>query len=70
MSELLDQALEWIHWSGAGGVVSLRGWIYNHFFAAAIASPFNASLAFAIAYVLVLYLLAWGLYRRGWFLRV
>lgn len=68
-SEFLDEGLGWIRWSGAGGKVSLRAWIYDHVFAG-LASPYNASLLYAIAYVLVLYLLAWGLYRRGWFVRV
>jgi len=59
-SELLDEALGWAH---------CRGWLYNHLFAS-IASPYNASLLYALAYVLVLYLLAWFMYRRGWFVRV
>jgi predicted acyltransferase len=59
ISEGLDEVLEWMH---------VRGWIYTHLFAS-IASPYNASLLFAVAYVLVLYLCAWALYRRGWFVR-
>jgi predicted acyltransferase len=68
-SEFLDEALGWIHWTGAAGKVSLRAWIYDRFFAG-IAGPYNASLFYAIAYVLVLYLFAWALYRRRWFVRV
>jgi len=68
-SEFLDEGLGWIHWPGAGGSVSLRGWIYHHVFAG-LGGPYNASLIYAIVYVLVLYLFAWGLYRRGWFVRV
>ena len=34
-----------------------------------IASPKNASLMFAVANVLLLYLIAWIMYRRRWFLR-
>jgi predicted acyltransferase len=68
-SEFLDEALGWVHWSGPAGRVSLRGWIYSHIFAG-LGGPYNASLIFAIAYVLVLYLFAWFLYRRGWFVRV
>lgn len=68
-SEFLDEALNWIHWTGAAGRVSLRGWVYQHFFTG-FASPYNASLAYALAYVFVLYLAAWFMYRRRWFVRV
>jgi predicted acyltransferase len=67
-SEFFDQALGWIHWTGADGKTSLHGWIYNHVFAG-LGGPYNASLLYAIVYVLLLYLCAWGLYRRGWFVR-
>jgi predicted acyltransferase len=68
-SEFLDEALGWIHWTGAAGRVTLHGWLYEHLFAS-VASPYNASLLYAIAYVLVLYLASWVMYRRGWFVRV
>ena len=68
-SEFLDEALGWIHWTDGGGRVTLHAWLYSHCFAS-VATPYNASLLYAIAYVLVLYLFAWVLYRRGWFLRV
>jgi predicted acyltransferase len=68
-SEFLDEALTWIHWTGAGGRVVLRRWLYDHLFAG-IASPYNASLLYAITYVLVMLLFAWWLYRRRWFVRV
>lgn len=35
-----------------------------------IASPKNASLLHAVGYVLLMYVVAWGLARKGWFLRV
>ncbi len=68
-SEFLDEALSWVHWTAAGERVALRGWLYDHLFAS-LAPPYNASLLYAIAYVLVLYGLAWALHRRGWFVRV
>jgi predicted acyltransferase len=68
-SELLDQALSWIRWIGPTGPVVLRDVVYQNVFAA-WASPYNASLVYALAYVLVLYLFAWWLYARGWFVRV
>lgn len=47
----------------------LRPWIYSRFFAA-VAGPYNASLLYAMVYTLALYLVAWAMYRRGWFVRV
>ncbi|HTZ71424.1 MAG TPA: hypothetical protein VMB71_12290 [Acetobacteraceae bacterium] len=49
--------------------MSLRGWIYSHVFAS-LGGPYDASLIYAIAYVLVPWLFAWFLFRRGWFVRV
>ncbi len=48
---------------------SLGGWIYQNLFASR-ASPVNASLAFAISFVLVWLALMWILYRRKIFLRI
>jgi len=56
--------------SGADGTkVSLGSWIYSNLFAS-WASPVNASLAFAIAFVLVWLGLMWILYRRKIFIKV
>jgi len=52
-----------------GGGDSLGSWIYNHVFAS-WASPINASLAFAICFVLICFGLMWILYRRRIFLKV
>jgi predicted acyltransferase len=52
-----------------GSQISLGGWIYDHLFAS-WASPKNASLAFAIAFVLVWLGLMWVLYRRKIFIKV
>ena len=43
--------------------------LYTRFFAPA-ASPMNASLLWALSFTLLMYLLAWFLYWRRWFLRV
>jgi predicted acyltransferase len=51
-----------------GGDTSLGGWIYDHLFAS-WASPINASLAFALTFVLVCWVLMWILYRRKIFLK-
>ena len=51
------------------GGVTLGSWIYTHLFAS-WAAPVNASLAFAICFVLVWLALMWILYRRKIFLRI
>jgi len=51
------------------GNTSLQGWIYEHAFTPWL-SPVNASLAFAICYVLVFMALMGVLYRKGIFLKV
>ena len=60
ISELLDEALGALHW---------RGPLYRAVFVP-LASPMNASLLYAAAYTALLWLIAYGMYRRGWFWRV
>jgi predicted acyltransferase len=67
-SELLDQVFNAVHWTAPGRTISLRTWLYAVPFAP-LATPMTASLLYAIAYTLLMYALAYGLYRRGWFLR-
>jgi predicted acyltransferase len=66
--------------SAAGKKVGLQGYLYEHLFvpfASAdtapffgfLASPKNASLMWALMYVVVLYLVAYGMYRHKWFLK-
>jgi predicted acyltransferase len=64
-SELLDEALGDIRW----GSVSLHAWLYSHLFAP-LASPYNASLLWAIAYTLLMFLLAYAMDRKKWYLRI
>jgi predicted acyltransferase len=64
-SELLSSTLDAVHVRA----YSLHEWIYRTIFAP-LASPLNASLLYAIGYVLLMYLLAYALHKRGWFLRV
>jgi predicted acyltransferase len=59
-SEFLAEFLD-----GAG----LHHVIYNKVFAP-IASPLNASLLWALAFTALMYLLAWFMYRRRWFVKV
>jgi predicted acyltransferase len=59
-SEFLDEAL-----NGTG----LHHWIFSNLFSWP-ASPYNASSLYAICYVLLMYGIAYVMYRRKWFLRV
>jgi predicted acyltransferase len=67
-SELVAEVFEGVHLHAGGQVVSLHDWLAQQFLA--IASPMNASLLYAISYTLLMYGIAYILYRRGWFLRV
>ena len=70
VSGLLVKTLAWIKIAGANGTsVSLYAWLYQRAFAP-WAAPKNASLFFAFAALLALYLLLEVMYRRRWFLRV
>ena len=54
---------------GGSNPITLQGWVYDHWFAP-LAHPNNASLLFAISYVLLWTLMAWGLYRKKIFVKV
>jgi predicted acyltransferase len=66
-SELLEEALSLIHVGGPASP-SVHEWIYQTVFAP-LASPRNASLAYAICYVLLMYAMAYGMYKKRWFLK-
>ncbi len=70
LAGLVGKLLFLIKWAGADGkAVSLKTWLYQGFFAP-YASPVNASLLFAIAFVLLFFLFAWILWRKRWFLKI
>jgi predicted acyltransferase len=67
---LMAELLGVIKLTGADGTkISLGSWIYQNLFAS-WASPINASLAFAISFVLVWLGLMWILYNRKIFIKV
>ena len=68
-SGLLAKTLGVIRIGGDGGDLSLGRWIHLHAFAPYLA-PKNASLMYAVANLLVLFVLLWWMYRRRLFLRV
>jgi len=52
-----------------GSQTSLQGWIFENLFLS-WASPINASLAYAIWFVLLWLFLMWLLYRKKIFIRI
>jgi predicted acyltransferase len=52
-----------------GHETTLHGWLYDRFFVPHL-SPVNASLAFAVFFVLVIFVLLWPFYRGKLFLRI
>ncbi len=52
-----------------GRAQTLHGWVYNNFFTP-YANPKNASLAFALFFVVLIFALLWPLYRRKILVRI
>jgi predicted acyltransferase len=55
--------------SGDGNRISSQGWIFRKFFLS-WAEPINASLAYAIAFILLWLFLMWLLYRKRIYIKV
>jgi predicted acyltransferase len=69
LAGVLEGGLGAIPLAGPGRPVSLQEFLFEHLFAP-LASPRNASLLWALSFVLVIYCVAWFMYRRKWFVRV
>ncbi len=52
-----------------GATVTLKAWIYDHLFASWL-DDLNASLAFAIVFIIVMYLCMLPLYRKKIFIKI
>jgi predicted acyltransferase len=69
-SAIFARILARIAWTTEAGVkMNGQKWIYETFFAP-LASPLNASLMFALAYILFWLFLMWLLYRKKIFIKV
>jgi predicted acyltransferase len=68
-SELLDGTLGAIRWGSGDDRTSLHDWLYTTIFVP-LASPINASLLWAISYTLLMFGLAYLMYRKKWFIKV
>jgi predicted acyltransferase len=70
LAGIVARLLNLIAWTGANGAsVSLKGLLYRNLFAP-FASPVNASLLFAIAFVLAHFAVAWAMWRKRWFVKI
>ncbi len=70
LSGLVARTMSLIQWTAADGkITNLKSAIYDNVFAP-LASPMNASLLFAIAFITMMYLVVWFMYKKKWFLKV
>jgi predicted acyltransferase len=67
IAELVETIMGVVRWPGT--TQSLRNGLYATLYAP-VFSQANASLFFALSYVALMFAIAYGMYRRGWFLRV
>jgi len=70
LSEVIDVTLRFIRVvQPDGSDISFRAQIFRWYFVPHTTLE-NASLLFAIAFVLFMYLIAWGLWKRKWFIKI
>ncbi len=69
-SGIFERLIEAVRWTNASGeATTLQDWIFESVFLP-LASPVNASLAYAICYVLFWLVMMWLLYRKRIFIKV
>jgi predicted acyltransferase len=70
LSGIVGRLLNLIHVDNAEGASeSLQSYIFQTFFSP-LAEPINASLIYAICFILFMYLIVWIMRKRRWFLKV
>ncbi len=69
LSELLAIGLGSIHWRTGATTTNLQTWLYKTCFAP-LASPYNASLLWAVVFTLLMYAAAYAMYKKKWFIRI
>ena len=69
LSGLIGRLITLIRVGSGPGATTVKGWLFDHLFLT-WASPVNASLAFALATVLFFWGIAWGMWRKGWLVRL
>jgi predicted acyltransferase len=70
LSGIFARVLGLVTWTGTGGeAVTLKGWLHQTLFASWL-PPHDASLAFAISFVLLWMGVMWAFWRRNVFIKV
>ena len=69
LSELLAIGLGTVRWRTGATTTNLQTWLYKTCFAP-LASPYNASLLWAVVFTLLMYAAAYGMYKKKWFIRI
>lgn len=69
LSGLVGRLLQVVKVAGAAGPTTLKGRLFEGVSALPL-SPENASLAFAVAFNLAMFAVAWGMWRKRWFVKV
>ena len=70
VSGLFAKTIALISWTTTdGSSISLKGWIFKTFYLSWL-SPINASLAFAIVFIALFYLLVYLMYQKKLFIKV
>lgn len=69
LSELLIIVFRAVHVSQLGQSVSLQSFVYQLVFAP-LMSPPNASLLWAFTFLVILYWIAWVMFRKQWFVKL
>ncbi len=69
LSGIMARLLTLVKWAGPAGDVTLKGWLYDRAFASWLA-PLDASLAFALCFVLFWVGVTWAMYRGRLFIKV
>jgi len=70
LAELLANLLWAIAWQKSSGeITTLHDAVYEKLFLP-LANPVNASLLFAIVFMLIIYLVAWVMWKKKWFIKI
>jgi predicted acyltransferase len=70
LSEAVDRVLDRLKTTVAGEKVPVRDWLYHTYFTPHFASPYHASLAWALTYLLLWTVFLAVLYRRRIIIKV
>lgn len=70
ISSIIERSMNMIKVNLNGELVSLEDWLYQQIFVPHFSSPYNASLAGAITFVMIWYVILWMMYRKNIIIKV